>query len=178
MWSSWPWVSTTAANPLAVLDQVGDVGDDNVHAEQFGLGKHEAGVDDDDVVAPANGHAVHAEFAEPAEGNNLQLSYWHLQSLMLAQREVHVETGLVPSSLDVLARGEPGRPRPAAEPLRSTGARARRRRSIRSGRSGNRRFLYQVGCGVSGLINSTHIRWPTKINRGCGGASKARSAGA
>ena len=57
-----------AANTLAVLDEIGNVGDNDVDAEQFGLGEHEAGVDDDDVVAPANGHAVHAELAQAARG--------------------------------------------------------------------------------------------------------------
>ena len=54
-----------------VLDQVGEVGDYDIHAEQFGLGEHESGIDDDDVIPPANGHAVHAEFAEPTERYNL-----------------------------------------------------------------------------------------------------------
>ena len=54
--------------------QVGDVGDNDVHAQQLGFGEHESGVDDDNVVAPANGHAIHAEFAESAEGYNLEFS--------------------------------------------------------------------------------------------------------
>src|SRR3954466_2945952 len=41
-----------AANVVAVLEQVADVGNDDVDAEQFSLGKHEASVDDNDVVAP------------------------------------------------------------------------------------------------------------------------------
>ena len=41
-------------------------------AEEFGLGEHEAGVNDDDVVAEAEGEAVHAEFAQTAERNDLQ----------------------------------------------------------------------------------------------------------
>ena len=66
-----------AADVLAVFDQVGDVGDDDIDAEQLGFREHEAGIDDDDVVAPANGHAVHAELAETAEGDDLQFSGWH-----------------------------------------------------------------------------------------------------
>ena len=58
--------------------QIGDVGDDDVDAEQFGFGEHEPGVDDDNVVAPANGHAVHAEFAEPTERYDLEFSDGHL----------------------------------------------------------------------------------------------------
>ena len=41
------------ANMRAVFDEVGDIGDDDVDAQQFGLGKHETGIDDDNVVRPA-----------------------------------------------------------------------------------------------------------------------------
>ena len=77
MWSSWPWVRTMPRTALAVFDEIGNVGDDDVDAEQFGFGEHESGVDDDDVVAPADGHAVHTELAQAAEGDNLQFSSWH-----------------------------------------------------------------------------------------------------
>ena len=63
--------------------QIGDVGDDDVDAEQFGFGEHQAGVDDDDVVAPANGHAVHSELAQAAEGYNMEFMRGHGQQLML-----------------------------------------------------------------------------------------------
>ncbi len=48
-------------------------------------GNMSPGVDDDDVVAPANRHAIHAEFAESTERYNLEFSYGHLQLSMLAQ---------------------------------------------------------------------------------------------
>ena len=54
------------ANVLAVLLEIGGVGDDQIDAEEFGFGEHHAGVDDEDVVAQAKGHHVHAEFAETA----------------------------------------------------------------------------------------------------------------
>ena len=54
------------AHMLAVLEQIAEIRDHDVHAQQFGFGEHQPGVDDDDVVTPANGHAVHAEFAESA----------------------------------------------------------------------------------------------------------------
>ena len=73
MWSSWPWVRTMPRTQLLVFNEVGDVGDDDVDAEQLRLGEHEAGVNDDNVVFPANGEAVHAELAQPAKGNNFQL---------------------------------------------------------------------------------------------------------
>ncbi len=51
------------ANVLAILDEVGDIGNDDVYAEQLGLRKHETGIDDDYVVCPAKRQAVHSEFA-------------------------------------------------------------------------------------------------------------------
>ena len=68
-----------AAHPLAVFGQVGDIGDDDVDAQQFGFGKHQAGVDDDNVVTPANGHAVHPELAQAAQGHDVQFSSWHAE---------------------------------------------------------------------------------------------------
>src|SRR5213594_396431 len=53
-----------AAYSLPVLDQVGNVGHNDVDAQQFGFGEHQSGVDDDNVVAPAQGHAVHSELAQ------------------------------------------------------------------------------------------------------------------
>jgi len=51
------------ANFVAIFKKVGDVGDDDIDSEQLRFGKHQAGVDDDDVVAPAQRHTVHAELA-------------------------------------------------------------------------------------------------------------------
>ena len=65
------------AHVRPILDEVGYVGYDDIDAEQFGFREHEPGIDDDDVVAPANRHAIHAEFAESTEGNNLELSNRH-----------------------------------------------------------------------------------------------------
>ena len=73
-----------AAHVRTVGDEVGEIGDYDIDAEQLGFGKHQPGIDDDDVVAPAHGHAVHAEFAEAAEGNDLKLSGRHA-SCMLAR---------------------------------------------------------------------------------------------
>jgi hypothetical protein len=62
---------------LAILDEVRNIGDDDVYAQEFGFGEHEAGIDDDNVVAEANGHAIHAEFAQAAQGDDLKFSAWH-----------------------------------------------------------------------------------------------------
>ena len=61
-----------AAHMLLVLNQVGDVGHHNVDAQQFRLGKHQARVNDNNVVFPAHRQAVHSELAKPAQGDNLQ----------------------------------------------------------------------------------------------------------
>ena len=66
-----------AANPLPVLDEIRNVRDHNVDAEQFRLGEHEARVDHNNVVPPANRHAVHTELAEAPQGDYLQFSCWH-----------------------------------------------------------------------------------------------------
>ena len=66
-----------AAHMLAIFEQVRNVGDDDVDAQQLGFGEHQAGIDHDDVVAQADGHAVHAELAQPAQRNNMQFSFCH-----------------------------------------------------------------------------------------------------
>src|SRR4051794_40441761 len=38
-----------AANALPVLHEVGDIGNHDIHAKQLSFGKHQAGIDDDDV---------------------------------------------------------------------------------------------------------------------------------
>jgi hypothetical protein len=38
-----------------VFNQVGDIGDYDIYAQEFRLGEHEAGVDHDNVVFPAEG---------------------------------------------------------------------------------------------------------------------------
>src|ERR1017187_7282685 len=55
-----------AAYPLPVLGEVGNVGNHDIHAQKFGLGKHQAGVNDDNVVTPTHRHAVHSELAQAA----------------------------------------------------------------------------------------------------------------
>src|SRR5438045_4636115 len=54
------------ANLIAILHQVADVRNHNVHAQQFGLGEHQSGINDKNVVTPANCHAVHTELAQSA----------------------------------------------------------------------------------------------------------------
>jgi len=67
------------AHPLPVFDEIGNVGNYDVHAQQLGLGEHETRVDDDNVIAPAYRHAVHSELAQTAEGYDVQFSSWHFR---------------------------------------------------------------------------------------------------
>ena len=62
-----------------VLLQIGEVGDHDVHAQELLFREHHPGVDDDDVVPVAQGQAVHAELAEPAQGDHLQLAIRHMK---------------------------------------------------------------------------------------------------
>ena len=79
MWSSWPCVRISARTLLAVLLEISEIRRDDVHAQQLGVGKHHSGVDHDDVVAVADGHGVHAELAQAAQRNQLQLVIRHLR---------------------------------------------------------------------------------------------------
>jgi len=58
-----------SANLLAVFGQEADVGHDDVDAQQLFFRKHETGIDDKDVILPAEGRAVHAELAEAPKGD-------------------------------------------------------------------------------------------------------------
>ena len=63
-----------------MLLQIGEIGSDDIHAEQLGIREHHAGVDHDDVVAVAQRHRIHAEFAETAERDNFEFLIGHRRS--------------------------------------------------------------------------------------------------
>src|SRR5947208_5106176 len=65
------------ADKLPVFGEIRNFGDNDVHAQKFGLGEHQARINDDNVVTPAHGHAVHAELAQPAERHHVEFSRWH-----------------------------------------------------------------------------------------------------
>src|SRR6266853_2823503 len=60
-----------AAHILAIFEEIRNVGNDDIDAQQLGFGKHQPRVDHDNVIAKADGHAVHTELAHPAERNNV-----------------------------------------------------------------------------------------------------------
>lgn len=60
-----------AANLVAVFDQVGKIGDDDVNARHFIIGKAQANVNYNDVVVLANCGAVLANLADAAERDHL-----------------------------------------------------------------------------------------------------------
>ena len=74
------------ANHALVLFQIGGVGNDDVNAEEFLLGEHEARIDDDDVVAGAENEHVHSKFAEPAERDGPYRGLAQFFSLSLVQK--------------------------------------------------------------------------------------------
>ena len=65
------------AHHLAMLLQIGEVRRHDIHAQEFRIREHHSGVDDDDVVAVADGHGIHTEFPEAAEGDELELAVGH-----------------------------------------------------------------------------------------------------
>ena len=70
------------ADHFPVLLQIGEIGRDDVDAEQFRIGEHHSRIDDDDVVAVTDGHRVHAELAQSAQRNYMELAIRHLKSQM------------------------------------------------------------------------------------------------
>ena len=54
------------------LTQPGDIGYHVVDSEHFRAGKHQAAIDDDDVLVIDVSHHVHADFAQSAQGHYLQ----------------------------------------------------------------------------------------------------------
>ena len=68
---------------VAVVFEVGEVGNYNVDPEQFGIREHHSGIDDDHVGPIAQGQAVHAELAESPKGNNLELVIGHTKAIDL-----------------------------------------------------------------------------------------------
>src|ERR1051326_7294823 len=71
------------ADFIAVLQQISDVRNNDIHTEQLGFRKHQAGIDDDNVVTIAHGHAVHSKFAETAKGYKMEFMRGHGQQMML-----------------------------------------------------------------------------------------------
>ena len=67
MWSSWPCVRIRPRTCSAILFEVREIGGDDIDAKEFGIREHHAGIDDDNVVAVADGHGVHPELAEPSK---------------------------------------------------------------------------------------------------------------
>src|SRR4051794_33038594 len=78
-----PMCQHNSAHFIAVLEQISNVRDNDIHAEQLGFGKHQACVNDDNVVAIAHGHTVHSKFAETAKRYKIEFMRGHGQQMML-----------------------------------------------------------------------------------------------
>ena len=66
-----------AADVSRVLLEESQVGHYQVYAQQLGLGEHHATIDDNDVLPVADGGHVHAELAQTAQGDYVQLVISH-----------------------------------------------------------------------------------------------------
>ena len=87
-----------------VLLQEGQVGHHQIDAQQFGVGEHHSAIDDDNVFAVADGGHVHAELAESAEGDYLQLQISHSSSLSNGQIQCsHEQAGDYAGKSGILA---------------------------------------------------------------------------
>ena len=75
------------ANLVAVFSQVTDVGNNNVHTQQLFFRKHQTGIDDNNVILPAESHAVHAELAQAPQRNHLQFILCHQPSILASHPE-------------------------------------------------------------------------------------------
>jgi hypothetical protein len=64
-----------------ILFQVREIRGDNIDAQEFVVRERHTGIHDDDVIAVANGHRVHTELAQAAQGNNLQLLIGQVSSV-------------------------------------------------------------------------------------------------
>ena len=67
--------------------EVGEVGDDEIHPELVGVGKHHTGINQDGRVLPGHGHHVHAEFPEATKRYDLERGRNNLRQDRLVHQE-------------------------------------------------------------------------------------------
>src|ERR1700679_2377583 len=94
-----PMGQNDRANLLAVFSQIADIRDDNVHTQQLFFRKHQTGIDDDNVILPAEGHAVHTELTKAAQRNHLQFILCHQLTSLASLRNKPVKHAPPPRSL-------------------------------------------------------------------------------
>ena len=82
-----------AADVGRVLLQIREIGRDDVDAQQLVVREHHPGVHDDDVVAVADGHGVHAELAQAAERDDLQFLIGHARISSVTTFAAHNAAG-------------------------------------------------------------------------------------
>ena len=61
-----------AADLVLSLEEIGEIRNDHVDSEHLGFGGHLAAINDDNVIIPFEEEAIHAEFADPAQGQGFQ----------------------------------------------------------------------------------------------------------
>ena len=85
--------------PDRILLQLAQIRDDQIHAQQLGLRKHHAGINQDGGVAAGDHHHVHAELAEAAERKDLE---WRRRS----SRRIRAVVQTMIPALKLLVEGE------------------------------------------------------------------------
>jgi hypothetical protein len=61
-----------ATDMLGVLLEIRKIGRDDIDAHQLRVGEHHPRIENDYVIAIANGHAVHTELAQASQWDDLQ----------------------------------------------------------------------------------------------------------
>ena len=97
MWSSWPWVRMSGENLVPAGFHVGQVRDDQVHAELVGVREHDSGIDEDRGVLPRHRHHVHAELAEASERDHFQRRRRHLGHCGLSHADTPAANAPMPA---------------------------------------------------------------------------------
>ena len=54
-------------DPIAIVEQVGEIGQDEVDTGHLGVGEHEAAIEDEDAARDFDARAVATDLAQPTE---------------------------------------------------------------------------------------------------------------
>ena len=67
-----PMRKDDCSDAVLVLNKIGNVGDNNIHAVHFLVGKAQAAVNDNDIIAVFKDGQVLSDLIKPSEANDLQ----------------------------------------------------------------------------------------------------------
>ena len=65
-------------DPIGVLTEIGEIGEHEVDPGHVGLGEHDPAVDHQDAIVDLEAEAIAADFAQPAEEDDLdgRTAHW------------------------------------------------------------------------------------------------------